>query len=61
MNNSKIKWLSSSLDLYKLYEQPEQLFHRNCLGISSDAMAGTRARGGSMALDLQIQLDLLSR
>lgn len=23
-------------------------------------MAGTRARGGSMALDLQIQLDLLS-
>ncbi|KAJ6882091.1 isochorismate synthase [Populus alba x Populus x berolinensis] len=40
--------------------QPEQLFHRNCLGISSEAMAGTRARGGSMALDLQIQLDLLS-
>nr|ACX46384.1 isochorismate synthase [Populus tremuloides] len=39
---------------------PEQLFHRNCLGISSEAMAGTRARGGSMALDLQIQLDLLS-
>ncbi|KAL9372576.1 hypothetical protein Peur_034820 [Populus x canadensis] len=38
----------------------KQLFHRNCLGISSDAMAGTRARGGSMALDLQIQLDLLS-
>ncbi|XP_011044019.1 PREDICTED: isochorismate synthase 2, chloroplastic-like isoform X2 [Populus euphratica] len=39
---------------------PEQLFHRNCLGVSSEAMAGTRARGGSMALDLQIQLDLLS-
>lgn len=39
---------------------PEQLFHRNCLGISSEAMAGTRVRGGSMALDLQIQLDLLS-
>ncbi|KAG6753018.1 hypothetical protein POTOM_043062 [Populus tomentosa] len=52
--------LSSSLDLYELYEQPEQLFHRNCLGISSEAVAGTRARGGSMALDLQIQLDLLS-
>ncbi|CAK7322863.1 unnamed protein product [Dovyalis caffra] len=39
---------------------PEQLFHRNRLGISSEAMAGTRARGESMALDLQIQLDLLS-
>uniref|UniRef100_A0A6N2KRR3 Chorismate-utilising enzyme C-terminal domain-containing protein n=1 Tax=Salix viminalis TaxID=40686 RepID=A0A6N2KRR3_SALVM len=40
---------------------PEQLYHRKFLGISSEAIAGTRARGGSMALDLQIQLDLLSR
>ncbi|KAB5531933.1 hypothetical protein DKX38_018603 [Salix brachista] len=39
---------------------PEQLYHRKFLGISSEAIAGTRARGGSMALDLQIQLDLLS-
>ncbi|CAI0399310.1 unnamed protein product [Linum tenue] len=40
---------------------PEQLFHRKGLGISSEALAGTRARGGSTALDLQIELDLLSR
>ncbi|KAJ8771872.1 hypothetical protein K2173_027049 [Erythroxylum novogranatense] len=40
---------------------PEQLFHRKRLGISSEALAGTRARGGSTALDLQIELDLLSR
>ncbi|KAJ6418381.1 hypothetical protein OIU84_001702 [Salix udensis] len=39
---------------------PEQLYHRKFLGISSEAIAGTRARGGSMALDLQLQLDLLS-
>ncbi|CAI0399308.1 unnamed protein product [Linum tenue] len=39
---------------------PEQLFHRKGLGISSEALAGTRARGGSTALDLQIELDLLS-
>ncbi|XP_038687263.1 isochorismate synthase 2, chloroplastic-like isoform X1 [Tripterygium wilfordii] len=39
---------------------PEQLFHRKCRMISSEALAGTRARGGSMALDLQIEHDLLS-
>ncbi|KAJ9560154.1 hypothetical protein OSB04_005314 [Centaurea solstitialis] len=39
---------------------PEQLFHRNRFDIYSEAMAGTRARGDSKALDLQIALDLLS-
>ncbi|XP_022768273.1 isochorismate synthase 2, chloroplastic isoform X2 [Durio zibethinus] len=39
---------------------PEQLFHRKWLSISSEAMAGTRARGGSTTLDLEIEHDLLS-
>ncbi|KAJ9677350.1 hypothetical protein PVL29_022371 [Vitis rotundifolia] len=39
---------------------PEQLFHRKRLCIRSEALAGTRARGGSKAQDLQIELDLLS-
>ncbi|KAK2984365.1 hypothetical protein RJ640_005381, partial [Escallonia rubra] len=39
---------------------PEQLFHRNCLSICSEALAGTRARGRSKAIDLQITLELLS-
>ncbi|KAM7471387.1 hypothetical protein LguiA_009570 [Lonicera macranthoides] len=39
---------------------PEQLFHRKWLSICSEALAGTRARGGSKALDLQIELELLS-
>nr|XP_043637027.1 isochorismate synthase, chloroplastic-like isoform X2 [Erigeron canadensis] len=39
---------------------PEQLFHRKKLDIYSEAMAGTRARGDSKSLDLQIALDLLS-
>ncbi|RVW90449.1 Isochorismate synthase 2, chloroplastic [Vitis vinifera] len=39
---------------------PEQLFHRKRLCIHSEALAGTRARGGSKAQDLQIELDLLS-
>ncbi|XP_071689869.1 isochorismate synthase, chloroplastic-like isoform X2 [Rutidosis leptorrhynchoides] len=39
---------------------PEQLFHRKNFDIYSEAMAGTRARGDSKALDLQIALDLLS-
>ncbi|XP_048137455.1 isochorismate synthase 1, chloroplastic isoform X2 [Rhodamnia argentea] len=39
---------------------PEQLFHRTRLSISSEALAGTRARGESVASDLQIELDLLS-
>ncbi|XP_059444801.1 isochorismate synthase 2, chloroplastic-like isoform X2 [Corylus avellana] len=39
---------------------PEQLFHRKCLSISSEALAGTRGRGGSTTLDLQVELDLLS-
>ncbi|TQD91994.1 hypothetical protein C1H46_022398 [Malus baccata] len=39
---------------------PEQLFHRKWLGITSEALAGTRARGESMPDDLQIELELLS-
>ncbi|KAF3437780.1 hypothetical protein FNV43_RR20536 [Rhamnella rubrinervis] len=39
---------------------PEQLFHRKWLGIKSEALAGTRARGETMTLDRQIELDLLS-
>ncbi|KAH7850829.1 hypothetical protein Vadar_003523 [Vaccinium darrowii] len=39
---------------------PEQLFHRKGLDIGTEALAGTRARGGSEAIDLQIELDLLS-
>ncbi|KDP31211.1 hypothetical protein JCGZ_11587 [Jatropha curcas] len=38
----------------------KQLFHRKRLEVSSEALAGTRARGESKALDLQIELDLLS-
>uniref|UniRef100_A0A2N9GVI1 Chorismate-utilising enzyme C-terminal domain-containing protein n=1 Tax=Fagus sylvatica TaxID=28930 RepID=A0A2N9GVI1_FAGSY len=32
---------------------PEQLFHRKCLRINSEALAGTRGRGGSTTLDLE--------
>ncbi|XVF50172.1 hypothetical protein PTKIN_Ptkin04bG0074300 [Pterospermum kingtungense] len=39
---------------------PEQLFHRKWLSISSEALAGTRARGGSRTIDLQIEHDLFS-
>ncbi|KAL1566282.1 isochorismate synthase [Salvia divinorum] len=39
---------------------PERLFYRNRLSICSDALAGTRARGGTESLDLQIGQDLLS-
>ncbi|RDX94556.1 hypothetical protein CR513_23051, partial [Mucuna pruriens] len=39
---------------------PEQLFHRKWLHITSEALAGTRARGASHALDRQIELDLLT-
>ncbi|XP_019464665.1 PREDICTED: isochorismate synthase 2, chloroplastic isoform X2 [Lupinus angustifolius] len=39
---------------------PEQLFHRKSLHITSEALAGTRARGVSPALDCQIELDLLT-
>ncbi|ESW06005.1 hypothetical protein PHAVU_010G011700 [Phaseolus vulgaris] len=39
---------------------PEQLFHRKWLHITSEALAGTRARGASQALDRQIELDLLT-
>ncbi|TKY63346.1 Isochorismate synthase [Spatholobus suberectus] len=39
---------------------PEQLFHRKWLHITSEALAGTRARGASQALDCQIELDLLT-
>ncbi|KAG8049607.1 hypothetical protein GUJ93_ZPchr0009g1582 [Zizania palustris] len=38
---------------------PEQLFHRKYLNISSEALAGTRARGKTMADDFQIGQDLL--
>ncbi|PHT79676.1 Isochorismate synthase, chloroplastic [Capsicum annuum] len=39
---------------------PEQLFHRDRLSICSEALAGTRARGGSELLDVKIEQDLLS-
>lgn len=39
---------------------PEQLFHRKYLNISSEALAGTRARGVSSVEDFQIGQDLLS-
>ncbi|CAN6210515.1 unnamed protein product [Urochloa humidicola] len=38
---------------------PEQLFHRKYLNISSEALAGTRARGKITADDFQIGQDLL--
>ncbi|OVA13299.1 Isochorismate synthase [Macleaya cordata] len=38
---------------------PEQLFHRKRHSVSSEALAGTRARGESKSLDLQIENDLL--
>lgn len=38
---------------------PEQLFHRKFLSISSEALAGTRARGASEIEDFQIGQDLL--
>ncbi|KAK3133165.1 hypothetical protein QOZ80_6AG0533210 [Eleusine coracana subsp. coracana] len=38
---------------------PEQLFHRKYLNISSEALAGTRARGKTRADDFQIGRDLL--
>ncbi|KAL4607200.1 hypothetical protein ACB092_09G157500 [Castanea dentata] len=40
--------------------KPEQLFHRKCLSINSEALARTRGRGRSTTLDLQVELDLLS-
>ncbi|KAH6757042.1 ADC synthase superfamily protein [Perilla frutescens var. hirtella] len=39
---------------------PERLFYRNQLSVCSDALAATRARGGTESLDLQIGQDLLS-
>ncbi|KAH9604569.1 hypothetical protein KSS87_006406 [Heliosperma pusillum] len=39
---------------------PEQLFHRRKLNICSEALAGTRARCGSRALDHRTEVDLLS-
>lgn len=39
---------------------PERLFYRNRLSVCSEALAGTRARGGTESLDLQIGQDLLS-
>ncbi|KAK4795420.1 hypothetical protein SAY86_013414 [Trapa natans] len=39
---------------------PEQLFRRSWLSISSEALAATRARGATKALDLQIEQELLS-
>ncbi|WOK91321.1 isochorismate synthase, chloroplastic isoform X1 [Canna indica] len=38
---------------------PEQLFHRKCFHVTSEALAGTRARGVNKAEDLQIGQDLL--
>ncbi|XP_064957765.1 uncharacterized protein LOC135608597 isoform X4 [Musa acuminata AAA Group] len=40
---------------------PEQLFHRKCFHVTSEALAGTRARGVTKAEDLQIGQDLLFR
>lgn len=39
---------------------PEQLFHRNQHSVTSEALAATRARGGSGPLDAQIERDLLT-
>ncbi|KAK4437096.1 Isochorismate synthase, chloroplastic [Sesamum alatum] len=39
---------------------PERLFYRDRLRVSSEALAGTRARGGTPSLDLQIGHDLLT-
>nr|XP_012575199.1 isochorismate synthase, chloroplastic-like isoform X2 [Cicer arietinum] len=39
---------------------PEQLFHRKQLNITSEALAATRARGASLELDREIELDLLT-
>ncbi|KAF4403220.1 hypothetical protein G4B88_027991 [Cannabis sativa] len=36
------------------------IFKGKCLGVESDALAATCARGGTMTEDLQIELDLLS-
>ncbi|KAG6467583.1 hypothetical protein ZIOFF_074613 [Zingiber officinale] len=38
---------------------PEQLFHRKCLHVTSEALAGTRARGITKKEDLQIGQELL--
>lgn len=40
--------------------QPEQLFHRKFLNISSEALAGTRGRGLNKDIDFQIGQDLLN-
>ncbi|EPS62335.1 hypothetical protein M569_12456, partial [Genlisea aurea] len=39
---------------------PERLFHRRCLNVQSEALAATRARGGTESLDIEIGNDLLS-
>ncbi|XP_052175810.1 isochorismate synthase, chloroplastic isoform X2 [Diospyros lotus] len=52
--------LQPSDDAAFIGNTPEQLFHRNRHAIFSEALAGTRPRGASEALDLQIELDLLS-
>ncbi|KAL0294644.1 UNVERIFIED_CONTAM: Isochorismate synthase, chloroplastic [Sesamum radiatum] len=39
---------------------PERLFYRDRLRVSSEALAATRARGGTPSLDLQIGHDLLT-
>ncbi|XP_073049352.1 LOW QUALITY PROTEIN: isochorismate synthase, chloroplastic-like [Primulina eburnea] len=39
---------------------PERLFYRDQLSVTSDALAATRARGTSEALDIEIGRDLLS-
>ncbi|CAA0820834.1 Isochorismate synthase 2- chloroplastic [Striga hermonthica] len=39
---------------------PERLFYRDRLSVYSEALAGTRARGGTESLDLQIGHDLLT-
>ncbi|KAK8604157.1 hypothetical protein V6N13_096616 [Hibiscus sabdariffa] len=62
-NIDPIAWLACLQVLFSsllICWKYEQLFHRKWLSISSEALAGTRARGGSRTLDLQIEHDLLS-
>lgn len=70
-----LAWLGSlkgeGKDAYQFYLQPpespafigntpEQLFRRDEFSVFSEALAATRARGGSESLDLQIAHDLFS-
>lgn len=41
--------------------QPERLFARDGLLVASEAVAGTRARGGTVIKDLQLGMELMQR